>query len=205
MHEMKPEQDNVAPSRDGVVSWCRKKAQEYFITPLLKSSHPPWFDARGVSLGLAVGFAVPVGGQVAFLGLLRAVFRFNFLAAVAFSFVSNPFNMIPLYYGYYRLGCWVTGMSPRIDFHLFRKLMHPITQSEYFWEALASFMALSKEILIAWTVTAAILASSSALIGYVVTYRVQVRRARRRAQRLEQQYEKIVEEFEDTHEKRPRL
>ena len=150
-------------------------------------------------MGLAVGFAVPVGGQILFLGLLRTVFRFNFVVAVAFSFVSNPFDVIPLYYGYYRLGCWVTGISPGIDFHLFRKLMHPITQSEYFWEALGEFMALSKEILTTWSVAAAILASSFALIGYVVTYRIQGRRARRRAEQLEQRYEKIVEEFDETH------
>lgn len=185
MHEADSAEERATSSRKGAVAWLRKKVLDNFITPLLKSVHPPWYDARGVSLGLAVGFAIPVGGQVALMAVLRSAVRFNFLAAVAFSLVSNPFDMIPLYYGYYKLGCWVTGIAPNINYELFGKLMHPIARSEYFWEAFSAFMDLSKDVLTAWLVAAAILASTGALVGYVATYKIQTIRAKRRAERLE--------------------
>jgi uncharacterized protein (DUF2062 family) len=189
--------DRTTSPKNGAVAWLWKKVRDDFINPLLKSTHPPWYDARGVAMGLAVGFAVPVGGQVALMGVLRSVVRFNFLVAVAFSLISNPFDMIPLYYGYYKLGCWVTGMAPDVNYELFKRLMHPITQSDYFWEALSAFMALSREILSAWFVAAAILASIGAVAGYAVTYKIQTIRANRRAERLEHRYERVVEELED--------
>jgi len=192
-----PTVDRAHSDKEGILGWCRRKAVDYFVSPLLKSSHPPWYDARGVSVGLAVGFAVPVGAQVAVLGVLRTVLRFNFVSAVAFSFVSNPFNMIPLYYGYYLLGSWVIGKHPHMDFCLFQKLMSPIVESGYFWEALGSFLELSREILTAWFVAAAILATVSSVLGYVITHRIQMARAKRRIGKLEERYERILQEFDE--------
>lgn len=196
-HEADSVEERAISPRKGAVARLRKKILHNFITPLLKSAHPPWYDARGVSVGLAFGFAIPVGGQVALMAVLRSAVRFNFLAAVAFSLVSNPFNMIPLYYGYYKLGCWVTGISPDIDYELFGRLMHPIAQSEYFWDAFSAFIDLSKDVLTAWLVAAAILASTGAVVGYVATYKIQMIRAKRRAERLEDRYERILGELDD--------
>lgn len=189
--------DRAHSDKEGILGWCRRKAVEYFISPLLKSSHPPWYDARGVSVGLAVGFAVPVGAQVAVLGALRTVLKFNFVSAVAFSFVSNPFDMIPMYYGYYLLGSWILGKNPHIDFSLFQKLMSPIVESGYFWESLGAFLELSREILTAWFVSAVILATVSSVLGYVITHRIQMARAKRRIGKLEEQYERILQEFDE--------
>ena len=81
-------------------TWVRK----YFLEGFVGSMNPPWFDARGIAVGLAVGFGVPLGGQIVVLALLRTLFRFNSVVAFAFTWVNNPFSIIPLYYGYYYFG-----------------------------------------------------------------------------------------------------
>lgn len=181
----------------GAVDWCRKKAYDTFVAPLVFSRLPPWYDARGVSLGLIIGFGVPVGAQIVALGLLRSVSRFNFLIAIAFSFVCNPLNMIPLYYGYYRLGAYVMGCETGMDFAVFSMLMNPVTDSTYFWEAAAAFADLGTETLLAWFIAALILSVVFGILGYVVTFKIQHARCARRAAKMGIEYGKFLQQLED--------
>jgi len=181
----------------GWVEWFRCMAYDTFIAPLVSSLHPPWYDARGVSIGLVVGFAVPVGAQFVALAFLRSFLQFNLIIALGFSFVSNPFNMIPLYYGYYCLGAFVLGKNVAMDLSVFQKLMHPISESTYFWEAMAAFANLSKEFLTAWIVAAIILSVTSGIIGYVVTHRIQEARCTRKARKMGLEYEKFLQDLEE--------
>jgi uncharacterized protein (DUF2062 family) len=185
------------PPPVGVAGWCRKKAYDTFVAPLVVSRHPPWYDARGVSLGLIVGIGVPVGTQIVTLGLLRTVSRFNFLVAVAFSFVCNPLNMIPLYYGYYRLGAFIMGHGAGMDFAVFNKMMNPVTDSTYFWEAATAFAHLGTEILLAWCIAAVLLSVVFGTLGYLVTLKIQHVRCARRAAKMGIEYEKFLQQQED--------
>ncbi|MBM3298804.1 MAG: DUF2062 domain-containing protein [Deltaproteobacteria bacterium] len=180
----------------GWLRWCRNKLYETFVYPLAMSEHPPWYDARGVATGLAVGLGMPVTTHIATLALLRSLFRFNLVVAVAFSCVSNPFNMIPLYYGYYRLGCLVLGRSPSVSLEAFHGHMRPIMDSTYFWDTFAAFLDLGKEILAAWSVAAILLALIGGVTGYVVAYRLQVWRIRRRAHTMGLEYERLRSQLE---------
>jgi uncharacterized protein (DUF2062 family) len=166
------------------------------IGPLVSSRFPPWYDARGVALGLIIGFAIPVGGQVLTLTLLRIAIRFKYLASLAFSLVSNPFNMIPLYYGYYLLGSVMVGRAPSMNFEVFERLMHPVMEKTYFWEALSAFSQLGCEILFRWVIAAVILAVVFGLVGYGVTYRVQLKRCKRLAKELGVKYTKLLDEMD---------
>ena len=166
------------------------------IRPLVSSRFPPWYDARGVALGLIIGFAIPVGGQILTLTLLRIAIRFNYLASLAFSLVSNPFNMIPLYYGYYLLGSLIVGRAPSMNFEVFERLMHPVMEKTYFWEALCAFAQLGCEILFRWVVAAVILALVFGFVGYLVTYRVQLKRCKRLAKELGIKYTRLLGEME---------
>lgn len=167
-----------------------------FVAPLTLSKHPPWFDARGVAAGLVVGFGVPVGGHILTLTALRAVMRFNYLVAIAFTWVCDPFNMVFVYYGYYCLGSLMLGKSASLDFDAFKKILSPIVDRTYFWEALSAFMQLGAEILVRWFVAAATLAVVSGIIGYLVTYRLQSLRCKRAAEKMGLEYETYVEELE---------
>jgi uncharacterized protein (DUF2062 family) len=184
------------PPRRGLWNWLRQLIHETFVEPLVNSRHPPWFDARGVALGFIIGFGVPVGGQVITLGILRVFVRFNFIVALAFTLVSNPFDMVPLYYVYYLLGTAVVGQPLAVGFEGFSKLLSPIVDKDYFWESLSEFLRLGKDFLVRWCVAAAIISSVFGAIGYAVTYAVQKARCKRTAEKLGVQYEKFLAELE---------
>jgi len=179
--------------------WARSRGmlRRNVLDPLVFSRHPPSFDATGVSVGFVVGFGVPIGGHVLSLGFLRLALRFNFILALAVSSVVNPFNIIPLYYGYYWLGSLVLGRPVAMNFEVFQKIMNPVLDKGYFWEVHAAFIQLGWEILVRWAVAAAILAVVSGTLGYVVTYRIQKKRCTKKAQMLGIQYEKYLEELEE--------
>jgi len=151
------------------------------MDPLVRSRRTPSFDARGVSLGLFIGLIVPVGGQLLLLAGLRFAIRFNYMVAAAFTMVSNPFNMIPLYYGYYCLGSVILGKPVSLDFQIFKKIMNPIMEKEYFWDAMSAFMTLGWGILIRWMAAAVVLSILFGTLGYAVTYAVQRKRCMKAA------------------------
>jgi uncharacterized protein len=173
----------------GIVSRFRGFLYRHLAQPLVLSKHPPRYDARGVSLGLWVGLAIPMGGHTVTLALCMLVFRFNFLVAFAFSAVANPFTVVPLYYGYYRLGAFLMGRTVGIDYELFHKMMSPVLGSSYFWEAVSLFGQLSKEILVSWFVGAFVVSLPVAAVGYVVTYGIQKARLKRRAEKITRRYD----------------
>jgi len=68
--------------------------------------------ARGIAVGLLVGFTPTVGIQTLLMLAGSLAFRANFIAAFIVSNVSNPFTMAPLYYGFNRLGSWLLERLP---------------------------------------------------------------------------------------------
>jgi uncharacterized protein len=178
--------------------WSKPRAwfHKLFLEPLVYSKCPPWYDARAVSLGLITGFLIPIGGHLITLAVLRALCRFNYIVAFAFTFVSNPLDMVPLYYGYYHLGSLVLGRSVTLDYGIFEKIMHPIVDKEYFWEIFPAFIELGHEILVRWIVAAVIFASFFGTLGYLITFKVQKERCKKAAEKLGQKYEKYIEELE---------
>jgi len=70
----------------------------------------PHAIALGVAIGVFVGLTPTVGIQtvliLALVFLCRPFFYFNGSAAMAATYVSNPFTMVPLYYFWYQVGAW---------------------------------------------------------------------------------------------------
>lgn len=62
--------------------------------------------ARGVALGLFVGFIVPFG-QVVLAALLAASARGNLLIAAVATLVTNPLTFPPIYYAAFRTGSFL--------------------------------------------------------------------------------------------------
>jgi len=131
------------------------------------------------------------------LGLLRLVFRFNSVIAFAFTWVTNPFSFVPMYYGYYRIGSFLLGKPSMMGEDAFRQLITPVLEEGYFWESLNSFMLLGWQFLERWFVAAAILTPVSALIGYILCYHIQRMRYKRRADRMGVSYEILLRDFEE--------
>ncbi len=171
------------------------------IEPLVSSKNSPHFDALGVSLGLFAGFLIPVGGQLAFLGLMRIFVKFNLIVGGAFTLVSNPLNMIPLYYGYYLMGSLILGKPEHlIEFSSFEMIMDPILNSGNSWESLNGFLDLGKVFLVRWLLAAVILSTVSGLFGYLITYRIQKRRIMAAAISMDREYHDLARKLKTKHE-----
>ncbi len=174
----------------------REIIRKNFLDPLIFSQHSPSFDAAGVALGFVIGFGCPFGAHVLTLSLLRLLFRFNFVLAVAFTCVINPINIVPFYYGYYRLGSVVLGRPVTMNFQIFQGIMNPVLSKAYFWEVYAAFIQLGSEILSRWLVSGVILAVVFGVLGYIIAFRVQTKRCMERARMLGIQYERYLAEME---------
>ena len=64
--------------------------------------------ARGVALGLFVGFILPIG-QIVVAALLAATARCNLLVAAVATLITNPVTFPPIYYAAYRTGRFLLG------------------------------------------------------------------------------------------------
>jgi hypothetical protein len=175
----------------------RRRLYRHFLEPLKSSRNPPWFDARGIAVGLFIGFGVPVGAQFLGMGLLRLALRFNVVLAFVSSWVSNPFLMIPMYYGYYLLGSALLGRAPLLTEQAFQELMTPIMNMEYFWESFQAFISLSWDFMGRWFAAASLIALIATPVSYFVSYRAFKLRCRRRAMRIGISYEMLIKDLEE--------
>ena len=176
----------------------RRVLYNHFVAPIMSSRNPPWFDARGAAVGMIVGFGCPVGLQVFSLVAFRMVFRFNSVIAFAFSWVSNPFTFLPMYYLYYYLGSLILHRPSIMPREAFREMLAPILHSDYFWESVHVFGSLGWDVLLRWFVTAILVSAVTALAAYVATYHFQRLRCRRKANKLGISYERLVADLEVT-------
>lgn len=80
------------------------------IVPMKREKDQPHNIAYGVLIGLIIGFTPTVGFQMPLILIAwiiaRKVFNFHFsiILAIAWSWLSNPATMIPLYFVYYQTG-----------------------------------------------------------------------------------------------------
>ncbi|MFA6220909.1 MAG: DUF2062 domain-containing protein [Desulfomonilaceae bacterium] len=169
------------------------KIYEGVIQPLVYSRNTPHYDAFGVAVGLVVGLGAPLGSHMLFLGLMRLVQRFNVVVAFGFTFVVNPLNAIPMYYGYYLLGSFVMGKPAVLSFENFRMTMDPVMESEYFWGSIVTFFQLSASILARWLTSAILLAVLFGVLGYAITYLIQRKRLIKKAVKMGLEYKSLVE------------
>ncbi|MEP3479347.1 MAG: DUF2062 domain-containing protein [Fuerstiella sp.] len=80
------------------------------LRKVLALNDSPHAIALGVGVGIFVGLTPTVGVQtILILGVVFATRKFvyfNATAAMASTYVSNPITMLPMYYGWYRIGAW---------------------------------------------------------------------------------------------------
>jgi len=80
------------------------------VIPLLRSSHPPKYKALGVAVGVAWAMTPLVGIQMYLVFMtwlvMRKVFKrdFSLPLGLAYTWITNVFTMIPIYYGFYVTG-----------------------------------------------------------------------------------------------------
>ncbi|WP_240325620.1 DUF2062 domain-containing protein [Sphingomonas mesophila] len=98
----------VSPDREKLlaISWMRPIAHRLTEPTIWHFNRH--CVARGVALGLAVSFVLPVG-QIVLAALFASMVRGNVLVAAAATLPSNPLTFPAIYYGAYKLGAWLLG------------------------------------------------------------------------------------------------
>lgn len=81
------------------------------IVPMSRSYKNPSYLARSNAIGMGLAFA-PFPGQVPvvlalWVLLRRTKYRFSLAISVAWTFISNVFTNLPLFYLYYRTGAYL--------------------------------------------------------------------------------------------------
>jgi len=87
-----------------------------FFSLVLKQDGTPFFNAKGVAIGVFCG-CFPFFGFQTLLGLSLARFaRGNLFLAAIGTWISNPFTYIPLYFFNYKVGSYFIKTSSDIIF-----------------------------------------------------------------------------------------
>lgn len=127
------------------------------IAPLFRAKDSPQRVALAVAIGLFVGMTPTVGVQMAMVLMIATIpgIKFNIPIACAAVWISNPFTMIPLYYGMYWLGVVLLNKQ-EIDFAKFEGILQEFITSiregesllKSFWEGLVGIFGIGMDIAI---------------------------------------------------------
>lgn len=158
------------------------------IIPLFRSPHPPEYTARGVAVGVFWGLTPLVGGQSFIIAgqwmvARRLGWEFSLLQGLAWTWISNVFTMLPLYYLFYITGLLMLGDADQAGgYHAFLALWQRATEGAdhgFLTRVMLSVRVLGVPALLGclpW-------ASSGAWVSYAWSYRIAERHQRKRAAR----------------------
>ncbi len=133
-------------------SWhknLQRGAKYRLVVPLKRSKHPPEFTARGVGVGMLLAMTPTIGIQMfmivgVWLFLTKIVkWDFSLLAGLGWTWTSNVFTMIPLYYLFYITGQLMLGNFDDISgFEQFSQLVINISQNPHltFWQKTTTWL-----------------------------------------------------------------
>lgn len=121
----------------GTINRARRKRWDRFkrllryklLVPLKRSRHPPEYTARGVAVGLAWAFTPSVGVQMACVLIHWIVSRkyfdrdFSIVSAMAWTWITNVFTVVPVYYSFYVTGQILLGHGDITGYDSFRQLV----------------------------------------------------------------------------------
>ena len=94
----------------------KKLNYKKILSLFLKQNGSPFFNAKGIAVGVFCG-CFPFFGFQTILGLFLArVAKGNLFLAAIGTWISNPFTYVPLYYFNYKVGSSLLKNSPDIIF-----------------------------------------------------------------------------------------
>ncbi|MFA7229964.1 MAG: DUF2062 domain-containing protein [Victivallaceae bacterium] len=139
-----------------------KKTLAYYYYKLVKQSGEPEYLARGVAIGLAVGFFIPFGLQLAVAIPLSFLFKAAKIPAIAFTFVTNQLTIFFIY----PIQCFVGGylIANPFEYAEIREMFVEVLKKQSFEE----LFALGGQIVTAFFAGGALFALMSAIPGYFI-------------------------------------
>lgn len=180
--------------KDGWWNGLKRLVRHRLVIPLKRHPHPPEYTARGVGVGLLVAMTPTIGIQMFIVaGLWLFVTRllkweFSLIAGLAYTWTTNVFTMIPIYYLSYVTGQVLLGNWDDINgFDNFSELVNRIANNPDvgFWQALWLWTV---ELFTGWGVPMFIgsipWALLSAWLGYMFTHKYIVHHRRVKQERI---------------------
>lgn len=175
--------------RAGALAAAARTVRYRLLIPLFRSPHPPEYTARGVAVGMFWGLTPLVGAQSFVIGGLWLVARrlrweFSLLQGLAWTWVSNVFTMLPLYYLFYLTGMFLLGDAHEAaGYHAFLALWQRTAEGEPERRFLAQVLSSVRVLGVPAALGCLPWAIGGAWLSYVWSYRIVERRQRRRAMR----------------------
>lgn len=140
-----------------------------------------------IAMGCACGIFVsplPTLGQT-FIGmLLSKLLGGNVIASLPWSWITNPFTTLPIFYGCYRIGMVITpGEWELVSFERMREIVDQFNHLSVA-DSFATGYAVVVDIFVPMLVGSLLVGGIGALIGYLLIIRAVVVAQERRRQRL---------------------
>ena len=172
------------------------------LIPLKRSPHSAEYSARGVAVGMFWALTPLVGIQMylCFMTWLIAQqtknFRFSLVIACAWTWVSNVFTMLPIYYVFYISGQIMLGNWDKISGYeaFIVSFEFAFADNVGFWDSMLALLALlAREVGVAMGVGCV----PYAIIGGWFSYKFSLKYIRqRRARRVKRQLKKATKKRE---------
>ena len=126
----------------------------------------PEYSARGVALGLFVGFVVPLGLQLVAAIVLAYLLKANKVLSALFTFISNPYTVTVIY----PFQCWFGSvlLGNPIPYEVITGAFGEFFQSPSLKALLVLGRLMERELLVPFFFAGALFGVISAVIGYVV-------------------------------------
>lgn len=140
-----------------------------------------------IAMGCACGIFVsplPTLGQT-FIGMiLSKLLGGNVIASLPWSWITNPFTTLPIFYGCYRVGMVITpGEWKLVSFERMREIVDKFNHLSIA-DGFATGYAVVVDIFVPMLVGSILVGGIGAVIGYVIIVRAVVAAQERRRQRL---------------------
>ena len=140
-----------------------------------------------IALGCACGIFVsplPTLGQT-FIGMILAkLLRANVIASLPWSWITNPFTTLPIFYGCYRIGMLITpGDWELVSFERMGEIVEKFNHLSVA-DSFSTGYAVVVDIFVPMLVGSLLVGGIGALIGYFIIIRTVVVAQERRRQRL---------------------
>lgn len=105
-----------------ILNYWNKK----LIRPMKRQYRDPRYLARATSIGMGLAFA-PFPGQVPVVAAIWVLarkfkWRFSLVVSLAWTFISNVFTNLPLFYLYYLTGSFLRGSGSVLSYESIRAM-----------------------------------------------------------------------------------
>jgi len=158
----------------------------YYLFRVLRQHNSPEELAMGIAIGVFIGLAVPYGLQVAAIVLAACCFRrFNRIAALLGSLVTNPLTTPFVYLGYYGCARWLLQLAGRSG----RELRH--LDEDTIW-AMLRYGGRFRDSLLAMGIVALTIGIVAAIAAYFISRPMIERYQRRRRERLAETFGRFM-------------